>query len=152
MPLAGIRCRLTAMLMADCMPNRMARPAAAKRVKASSLRMARAQRADDDEGEQRDQRQAERDAEFLRRHREDEVGVALGQHALDRALARASAEPAAAHEAFGRDVDVEGVAGRRIEEVLDAARDVRHGEIGDGEADAGDAGDARTPRSAACRP
>ena len=34
-PLAGIRCKFTAMLIADWNPNRMARPAAAKRVKAS---------------------------------------------------------------------------------------------------------------------
>src|SRR5664280_1255944 len=42
MPLAGMRCRFTATLIADCMPNKMAKPAAAKRVNASSLRMARA--------------------------------------------------------------------------------------------------------------
>ena len=60
------------------------------------------QRADHDEGEQRDQHEAEHDAEFLGRHREHEVGVAVGQDALDRALARAPAEPAAAHERFQR--------------------------------------------------
>ena len=36
-----------------------------------------------------DQDQAEHDAELLGRDREDEVGVALGQDALDGALARA---------------------------------------------------------------
>ena len=41
MPLAGIRCKFTAMLIADCVANRMVRPAAAKRVNGSSLRMAR---------------------------------------------------------------------------------------------------------------
>ena len=47
------------------------------------------------------QNQAEHDAEFLAGHREDEIGVAFGQNALDGALARAVAEPAAAHEGFG---------------------------------------------------
>ena len=41
MPLAGISRRLTAMLIADCVANNMVRPAAAKRVNASSLRIAR---------------------------------------------------------------------------------------------------------------
>ena len=103
------------------------------------------QRADHDKGIKRHQRQTERDAEFLRRHREHEVGMALGQQPLDRALARTAAEPAAAHEAFSRDVDVESVAGRRIEEFLDAGRHMRHREIGGGQPDAGDAGDAEHP-------
>ena len=120
MPLAGMRCRFTATLIADCMPNKMAKPAAAKRVNGVFTAHRARQRADHDEGIQRDQRQAERDAEFLRRHREHEVGVALRQQPLDRALARAAAEPAAAHEAFGGDVDVEGVARGRVEELLDA--------------------------------
>ena len=70
--------------------------------------------------EQRDQHEAEHDAEFLGRDREDEVGVAVGQDALHRALARPAAEPAAAHEGFDRVVDLEGVAGGRIEEAVDA--------------------------------
>ncbi len=94
-----------------------------------------AQRAQHDEGEQRDQHQAEHDAELLGRDREHEVGVALRQDALDRALARPAAEPAAAHEGFDRLIDVEGVARGRIEEALDAPRDVRDREIGAGEAD-----------------
>ena len=100
MPLAGIRCKFTAMLMADCRPNSIARPAAAKRDERVLVAHGVAQRAQHDEGEQRDQHQAEHDAEFLGRDREDEVGVAVGQDALDGALARAAAEPAAAHEAI----------------------------------------------------
>ena len=84
------------------------------------------QAAHHDEGEQRHQHQAEHDAEFLGRDREDEIGVALGQDALDRPLARAAAEPAAAQEGFQRLVDVEGVAGGGIEEALDAPRHVRN--------------------------
>ena len=103
----------------------MASPAAAKRANGSSLRMAWRKRAQHDEGEQRDQHQAQHDAEFLGRDREHEVGMALGQDALDRALARAAPEPAAAQEGFERLVDVEGVAGGGIEEALDAPRHVR---------------------------
>ena len=88
MPLAGMRCRFTDMLIADWVPNRMARPAAAKREKRILVAHGAHQSADDDEGEQRDERQAERDAEFLRRHREHEIRVAFGQQALDGALAR----------------------------------------------------------------
>ena len=112
----------------------------------SSLRIDLTQRADDDEGEQGDQDEAQHDAEFLRRHREHEVGVAFGQDALDRALARAAAEPAAAHEGFGRDVDIEGVAGGRIEEAIDALRDVRDGEERDRQARRRRGGRAPAPR------
>ena len=69
--------------------------------------------------------EAKHDAELLRRDREDEVGVAVGQDALDRALARPAPEPAAAHERFERLVDLEGVAGRRVQEALDALGHVR---------------------------
>ena len=86
------------MLIADCRPNRIARPAAAKRANGSSLRMARDSARMHDEGEQRQQREAEDDAEFLGADREDEVGMAVRQDALDRALARAAAEPAAAQK------------------------------------------------------
>ena len=79
------------MLIADCAPNSIARPAAAKRANGSSVAAWRGERAQHDEGEQRDQDQAEHDAELLRRDREDEVGMALGQDALDRALARPAA-------------------------------------------------------------
>ena len=41
---------------------------------------------------------AEQDAELLRRHRHDEVGMAVGQDALHGALARPLAEPAAARK------------------------------------------------------
>ena len=80
-----------------------------------------------------DQDETEHDAELLRRHREHEVGMAVGQDALDRPLARPAAEPAAANERLDRGVDLKGVAGRRIEEALDAA--ASHGEwcIGGGE-------------------
>ena len=42
----------------------------------------------------------------------------IDQQALHGALARALAEPAAAHEAFGGDVDIEGVARTRIAKAL----------------------------------
>ena len=89
MPLAGIRCRLTAMLMADCSAEQDGKAGGGKARERLVVAQRARQRAHDDEGEQRDQHQAEHDAEFLRRHREDEIGVALRQHALDGALARA---------------------------------------------------------------
>ena len=95
-----------------------------------------------------DQHKAEHDAELLRRDREHEVGMAVGQDALDGALARPAAEPAAAHEGFHRVVDLEGVAGGRIEEALDALGDVRHDEIGAGEPDDRGAAEAGDPDQA----
>ena len=59
----------------------MARPAAAKRMKGSSLRIALSNSADDDERKQGSENEAKRDAEFLARHRENEVGMAVGQDA-----------------------------------------------------------------------
>ena len=131
MPLAGIRCRLTAMLMADCKPNRIASPATAKRVNGSSFAQRVLQPAQHDEGEQRHQHEAEHDAELLRRDREDEVGMAVRQDALDRALARPEAEPAAAHEGFQsrcRSWNVSPDAGSRKRSMR--SRDVRDGEVG----------------------
>ena len=60
-----------------------------------------------------EQRETQDDAEFLRRHREHEVGMAVGQAALGDALAGAKAEPAAIGEGAHRSVDLKGVAGRR---------------------------------------
>jgi len=50
--------------------------------------------------------------------------VAVRQDALHGALARSTAEPAAAHERFNRGVDLERIARSRIEESLDAPCDV----------------------------
>ena len=109
------------------------------------------QRTDDDEGEQRDQNEAEHDAEFLGRDREHEIGVALGQDALDGALARTAAEPAAANEGFGGDIDVESVAGGRIEKAVDALGDMRNGEERGHQADAGGGGEPDHPDEAHAR-
>src|SRR5215510_15337865 len=84
------------------------------------------QHADDNEGEYRHQRETESDPEFLRRDRKHKIGMALRKNALNGALARPFAEPAAAHEAFSGNVDVESVAGARIEEALNAASNVGH--------------------------
>ncbi len=149
MPFAGIRCRLTAMLMALWMPNIMTRPAAAKRQNGSSLREAmtrprmtmKANSADDDE--------AGDDAEFLARHGEDEIGVGVGQDALHRALARSLAEPAAGHEAVERRIDLEGVddaaAGGGIDEFDHARAHMRHEFIGEQNAAEAGAADADDP-------
>ena len=63
------------------MPNRMARPAPAKLGEGVACAWRAQQPHGSREGKQRDQHQTEREAEFLARHREDEVGVALGQNA-----------------------------------------------------------------------
>ena len=96
MPFAGIRCRFTAMLMAHCTPNSTTSPAAAKRQNGSSFRDDEHRPRSTMKREERDQHDAEQDAEFLARDGEDEVGMGVGQDALHRALARAPAEPAAA--------------------------------------------------------
>ncbi len=80
-----------------------------------------------DEGEQRDQRKAEHDAELLGRDREHEVGMAVRQDALHRAprpdRGRTSRR---AMKDSDRDVDLIGVARGRVHEALDAPGHVRH--------------------------
>ncbi len=96
------------------------------------------QAAQHDEGEQSEQDEAGDQPVFLGGHREDEIGVGVGQHVLHRALARAPAEPAAMQEGIERAVGLIGVAGGGIEEAVDARGDVRHEQIGrDDAADAG---------------
>ena len=48
-------------------------------------------------------------AEFLAGDGENEIGVGVGQDALERALARPLAEPAAGNEAVERRIDLERV-------------------------------------------
>ena len=91
MPLAGISCRLTPMLMTDWTPNRTTRPADRIAGEVVVLAQRGAQAAQHDEGEDRHEDEAEDDAELLAGDREDEVGVAVGDDALDRALARSDA-------------------------------------------------------------
>ena len=98
---------------------------------AERIRVARGEheRAQDDEGEEGDQRHAGDHAEFLAGHGEDEVGVRVGQDALVDALAWAPPEPAAGEDALQRRVDLKRVdqaAGRiRIEKAQDALVHVR---------------------------
>ena len=110
MPLAGIRCRLTAMLIAALHAEQHRQ--AGGREAAEGILVARGghQAAHDDEGEDGTMTRQTDDAELLGCDGEDEIGVGVGQDALDRALARALAEPAAAHESFERGVDLECVA------------------------------------------
>src|SRR4029079_1433971 len=83
--------------------------------------------ADDNESKERHQSEAQHHPEFLVRYRAHQVRVAFRQDALHGALTRSFAEPATAHETFGGDIDVEGIARGRIEKALNAARHVRHG-------------------------
>jgi hypothetical protein len=72
--------------------------------------------------------------------------VAVGQDALDRALARALAEPAAAHQRLAPHVDLEGVA-LAGQEAVDAAGHVREGRIGHQRSrQAADAADEHDPQ------
>ena len=87
-------------------------------------------------------------AEFLRRHGEDEIGMRIGQNALDRAFARPFAEPAAGMKTVDRGIDLESVDDAmrraRIDEFDDAGAHMRHEFIGEqhaADADAADAGD-----------
>ena len=73
--------------------------------------------------------EAQHDAELLAGDREDEVGVAVGDDALDGALARPDAEPAAMDQRLAAHVDLERVA-LAGQEAVDAAGDVREHRIG----------------------
>ena len=81
-------------------------------------------------------REAGDDAELLAGHGEDEIGVRVGQNALDRAFARPLAEPAAGDES-SRAPYRPGTCrrtpatGARIEELHDARADMRHEFIGE---------------------
>ena len=105
------------------------------------------ERTDHDEGEQSHETEAEHHAEFLRGHGEHEIGMAFGEDALDGALAGAAAEPAAADERFGGDVDVEGIAGGGIEEAVEATAHVAEREVGADDRDDQDPDQDQRPRA-----
>src|SRR5206468_1205978 len=75
------------------------------------VRIGARQRPDHDEGEQRDQRQAQDDAELFGGHREHEISMAVRQAAFCNPLAGSEAEPAAVPECLHRHVDLKDVAG-----------------------------------------
>ncbi len=68
-------------------------------------------------------------AELLAGDGEDEVGVAVRDKALDGALARPDAQPAAVDDGLAAHVDLEGVA-LAGEEAVDAAGDMREDGVG----------------------
>ncbi len=129
MPLAGISCRLTPMLMTDCRPNTVTRPADGIAREIVMLLQRRVEAAQHDEGEDRHDEEAHDQPELLAGDREDEVGMAVGDDPLDRALARADAEPAAVDQRLAAHVDLERIAFAG-QEVVDAAGDVREHRIG----------------------
>ena len=71
--------------------------------------------------------------------------MAVRQAALGNALARPKPEPAAVGKGFHRGIDLKGVAGGRIHKAFDAARDVRHQQIGAEQAGAGGARQSQHP-------
>ena len=104
----------------------------------------------DDKGQKRDDADAHENAELLAGHREDEVRVAVGKDALQRALARPLSEPAARDEGIARGIDLERIAhthvfGLRLQKMQDARAHVWHKLIGDNDAGAADSADARDP-------
>src|SRR5260370_315990 len=76
-----------------------------------------------------EQREAKDDAEFLRRHREHEISVAIRQAALGDAFARSKPEPAAVGKCFHRGIDLKGISRPGVHEALDAACNVREQKI-----------------------
>ena len=58
-------------------------------------------------------------AVFLRRDGKNEIGVGVGEHLLQGALARASAEPTAFDEGLQRPIELIGIPGARIEKPID---------------------------------
>ena len=95
MPLVGMRCRVDAMLMIACSPNWTKSPVAASTTKRLVSCSSARESAQHDEGEQRDDDQADDEAELLAGHGEDEIGMRVGQRFLDRAFARPAAPEAA---------------------------------------------------------
>ena len=111
MPLVGIRCRLDAMLMTACRPKPVARPVAPSSTNMLCSLTMRDSARSTMKAKQDDQQQADDEAELLARDGEDEIGMRVGQHHLDRAFARAAAGQAAVLERLERAVDLVGVAG-----------------------------------------
>ena len=151
MPLAGIRCKFTAMLMADCNPNRTARPATAKRANGSSFADAwRSARSTMKANRATSSRHSTMPNSSAATAKTKSVWLS-GRMRLTVPSPGTAPEPAAALEGFQRLVDVEGVAGGRVDEALDASRHVRHREIGAGKPGSGCAGEPEHPDRAACR-
>ena len=69
--------------------------------------------------------EADDEPELLAGDGEDKIGMRVGQHIFDRALAGAAAPQPAIGKGFERPVDLIAVAGRGIEELVDPHPDVR---------------------------
>ncbi len=89
------------------------------------------QRTHDDEGEEADEDEAGDHPVLLGDDGEDEVGVRVGQHRLDRALAGAATQEAAFGEGLDRAVELRVVARRRGEEAVDANAHMVEGRVGE---------------------
>ena len=121
MPLVGIRCSVEAMLTKACRPKPATRPGRREHDEQILLLHQPQQAAQHDEGEHGEDDEADHHAEFLAGHGEDEIGMRVGQHVLDAALARAAAEQAAIAERLQRRGDLIVVAGVPVEEALHPA-------------------------------
>ena len=121
-------------MIADCIAEQHGKACRGKARERILIAQGAQQRANDDESKQRDQNKAKRDAEFLRRHREDKVGVALRQDAASRCPRpdRWPNHPPRIKLSVAMSI-LKVSPERRVEEALNAARDVRHGEIGAGQ-------------------
>ena len=92
------------MLTNACRPKPVTRPVQRQHDEQVLLLQQPQQAAQHDEGEHADDDQADDHAEFLAGDGEDEVGMRVGQHVLDAALARAAAEQPAVAERLQRGV------------------------------------------------
>ena len=147
MPLDGASWTLTIMLISACSPNSMARPAAARIAKLVVLVEQLDQHPRDDAEIERGDGEAGDQPELLADHREDVVGVRLGQAELARAAARTHSEQPAGGQRAHRIVGLEGVAGAEQEFVDALRRDVVE-EVSEHHAD--QAGDRRGRSGSAC--
>ena len=102
MPLAGNSDTATPILMKACTAVTIARPAPASWQKGSRALAERSRSLHGEQTEQSGDDGAKNQAEFLARHREDIIGVGVGNAVLDRARARPHAGKTAMGEGLQR--------------------------------------------------
>ena len=129
MPFAGTRLQIDADVDDRLQPEVGEQAGRREQGEAVGDQLGPIQAAQQDEGEQAEQRQAGDQAVLLGDHREHEVAVGVRQRVFDRALARAAAEPGRPLDRVERESDLEMIAGVRIEEAVEAGADVRKEQI-----------------------
>ena len=137
--------------MKACTAVTMARPAPANCEKALAAAGGAQQQPHGQHAEQQRDQAAEQKAEFLARHREDEVGMRVGDAVFDRAGARPDAGKAAMRESFQRQTRL--IAGIGIaEELVHAVMDMREDFIDGNAQHPGDTQPGADPEQSLRRP